>query len=205
MRFPTNRARLNRFRSDFMCEGFIPQDELIAQPGCSDSSEDLTERCHCQHCHQTIEPEAAHFGLFTERGFAQMSDLSLFPRFDEECIGANAVQRRCRRFYITRDGEHAPGTLGPWQWAEKHADIAANLESGPLGLATRSVEDGSFARCTVRRAFERLIKREPRVTGEDVAELGTYESLTSAFRDSGYNYRQLVTDIVSLPQYREVR
>ncbi|HYX92482.1 MAG TPA: hypothetical protein VE782_13050 [Myxococcaceae bacterium] len=202
IRFTTDRGRANRWRINFLCEHFAPPAGVTTQHGCSESSNDLTERCYCQHCHQTLEPMAEYWGRFAETGTTVL-DEPAFPRKLAQCIGANGAF--CRRFYVTQPDAHNPGALLPYQYTDIHPDFSTNLAEGPRALAEEAIADGRFARCTVKRLFAHLVKREMNVAGADADELQLLESLSGGFADSGYRFRWLVEQIVALPQYRRVR
>ena len=203
LRFQTARGRANRFRIAFTCEYFVPPAELQPAEGCSESSSDLTQRCNCQYCHSKLEPLAAFFGQFTEAGTTLMSDLSLFPRMNEDCKGKTT--QYCKRFYVTDEDAHNPGALMPYQFANVHADIEQNLEDGPRALAQAIIDDGTLAHCTVRKLFTYLVKRDIRAQGAESEELALLEELASGFTASSFSLPWLVREIVSLPQYRRVR
>jgi hypothetical protein len=206
LRFQTNRGRANRFRAAFQCEYFSPaeiEDPEVA--GCDPEASDLTKRCTCRHCHEQLEPLAASFGLFAEAGSTLMSDTSLFPAFDASCKGAKNNQGLCKRFYVTEPTEHNAGALRAYQWADDHPELTAIIESGPRTLAESAIDDGSFARCTVRRAFQHFVKRDMRIDGDTKDEVTLLEELTDGFVGTAYDFPQLVQTLVSLPQYRRAR
>ena len=76
LRFHTNRGRANRFRVVFTGQYFVPP--AGADTDCDPETDDLTERCTCRHCHQVLEPLAAHFATVIEAGSA-MVDADLLP------------------------------------------------------------------------------------------------------------------------------
>ncbi len=203
LRFQTDRSRANRFRIDFLCEYFVPPATLAPAAGCSESSGDLTARCNCQYCHKQLEPLAAHWAFYAEAGTTQMTNGTLYPRTRPACVGSNAAV--CNRFYVTQPDAHNPGALLPLQWMDEHPDFLANAEGGPRLLAKRLIDDGSFAQCTVKKAFAYFTKRPMRVAGEQAEEKPTLDRLAQGFKDHGYSFPWLVKELVSLPQYRRVR
>jgi hypothetical protein len=203
LRFQTDRGRANRWRINFLCEHFIPPAVLQPQAGCSDSSSDLTQRCNCQYCHSKLEPMAAHWGKFAEAGTTLMTDPLIFPLKRTQCIGQNNAF--CNRFYVTQSDGHNPGSLLAYQFTDTHADYLTNLEGGPRALAQKAIDDGSFARCTVKKVFEQLVKRELQAEGAETAELELQATLAQGFKDNAYSFPWLVEQVVSLPQYRRVR
>ncbi|MGV3621868.1 MAG: hypothetical protein ACO1OB_13675 [Archangium sp.] len=206
LRFQTNRGRANRARIDFECESFTPPStlETPAANGCSDSSDDLTKRCTCRYCHRQLEPMAAHYGQFAEAGTTLMTNTTDFPRTRASCV--NSTSAFCRRFFVTDDQADNPGALLPYQYADaQHADITAALASGPKGRATEIINNGVFARCTTKRLYANLMKRDLRVLGTDPEEAETLETLAEGFKTNGYKLPWLVEQIVSLPAYRRIR
>jgi hypothetical protein len=205
LRFQTNRARANRFRIDFECEGFVPPSQLeTPAQGCSESTGDLTGRCTCRYCHRQLEPLAANWGVFAEAGTTLMTDLTQFPRNKTSCI--NSSSNTCRRFFVTDDTADNPGALVPWQYADAaHPEITAALAAGPRGLVDTIIADGTFARCAVKRTWASLMKRDMRAVGTSAAEAATLQSLSTGFKSNGYRLPWLVEQIVSQPEYRRVR
>ncbi len=203
LRFQTDRGRANHFRIAFMGQYFVPAAKLEPQQGCSDDSPDLTKRCNCQYCHQTLEPLAAHFGSFSEAGSAAMNDTATFPLRRPECVGSTSAY--CTRFYVTRDDAPRPGWLLAYQFAAEHPDYVDNIEKGPRKLAQAIVADGTFARSVVKAAFLRLMKRELRVEGEHAEDLPLLDQMATDFAAQSYDYPRLIARILSLPEYRRVR
>lgn len=210
LKFQTNRARANRARIDFECASFVPpttlEDPATATPACTTSGTDLTKRCTCRYCHNLLEPMAGHFGQFAEAGTTLMSTAK-FPRTRANCVGSN--NGICNRFYVTEASEPNAGALLPYQYADTatptHTQIRDALASGPRGYANGIINNKTFAKCTVKRTFQFLVKRELRALPPQTDELALLNTLSQGFEASGYDYRALVESIVSLPQYRRVR
>jgi hypothetical protein len=203
LRFQTNRGRANRVRIIGSGQFFVPPEKLAAQAGCSDDSADLTKRCYCQTCHQVLEPLAAQFGNFAEAGSALISDRKVYPTRRPNC--EDSKDPICRRFYVTNPDEPNVGSLLAYQFTKDHPEYEAAIESGPRALAQKFIDDGSFARTTVTTLYERLMKREMRVLGEEREDEEVLDLLVSEFKSSGYNFPTLVRSIVKLPEYRRVR
>jgi hypothetical protein len=206
LRFQTNRGRANRFRQDFECESFVPPSALEspAADGCSDSSSDLTKRCTCRYCHRQLEPMAALWGQFAEAGVTLMTNRTMFPRTNSSCI--NSTSAFCRRFYVTDHSDDAPGSLLAWQYADAaHPDITQAITAGPKSRVDAAVANGAFARCTVRRTWATLMKRELRLVGTDPDEAAAVQSLATGFAANGYRLPWLVEQVVSHPSYRRIR
>ena len=87
LRFQTNRARANRFRTVFTKQYFIPPDDPEDENSgeCDPLADDLTQRCTCRYCHQVLEPMAAYFGKVIEAGSSLLSDPDAFPIYEPEC------------------------------------------------------------------------------------------------------------------------
>lgn len=205
LRFQTDRGRANRFRIDFECESFIPpsQIETPAQ-GCTESGTDLTRRCTCRYCHRALEPLAAHWGQFAEAGTTVMSDPALFPRVRANCV--NAKDPFCRRFYVTNDEADKPGSLLPYQYVDDaHPGMADAIAAGPKRRVAQIVADGTLARCTVKRLWQYLMKRDMKVSGDSMEELPLLQSLSDGFAQHGYALPWLVEQLVSQPAYRRAR
>lgn len=205
IRFQTNRARGNRYRQDFECETYAPPSRLeTAADGCSPTSDDLTKRCTCRGCHRGLEPLASHWGQFAESGTTLMTDAVTWPRLRTNCVGSNNAI--CQRFYVTNDDADNPGAFLPYQYADaQHADITQALGGGPRKRVNESLANGTFARCTVRRAWSALMKRDMRLSGPDADELDTLDTLAEGFRTNTYSLPWLMQQLVTQPQYRRVR
>jgi hypothetical protein len=198
MRFMTDRARANRFRQDFECASFEPPQELVSEPGCVESGTDLTKRCNCQYCHVTLEPLAAHWGQFTEAGTLLMSDTTKFPRMKASCVGSN--NPNCQRSYVTNPAADNPGALIPYQYATRPDGTAEALAKGPRARASVIINNGVFAKCTTKKMFTYLMKREPALS-----ESADLETVATGFKTNGYSLKWLVRQLVSRNDYRSAR
>jgi hypothetical protein len=206
LRFQTNRARANRFRTAFMGQYFTPPvGEDTA--GCDPEDDDLTQRCTCRHCHQVLEPLAAYFGKVAEAGSALITDLNIYePACDPH---EGPVTAGCDRFYVVDPAAHNPGTLIPWQYADIDASlyqqIAANLEGGPGVLAEATIASGVFAVTTVKNLWRYLMGRDLDLDPvSPTNESGLLAELAAEFEVHD-DFRWLVKTLVSLPQYGRVR
>ncbi|MCA9545363.1 MAG: hypothetical protein KC613_13255, partial [Myxococcales bacterium] len=168
LRFPTARARANRYYHAFLCQPFVAPPDGLPSPNDPCSSEpDLRERCGCSSCHTQLEPAAAYWGRFAEAGTLYL-DPEQFPTYLPRCAQCAqdpnvACDGFCQRFYVSEIGhpKQAPfaGVLKSYEFRPP-AEIA-NLEAGPGALVQRSVDDGRLARCVSEKLFERLYKRAP--------------------------------------------
>lgn len=209
LRFQTNRARANRFRIDFECEYFVPPAQLTAQPGCVENTTELTSRCYCQSCHQTLEPLAAHWGQFVEAGTTMMTDVTAWPRKDATCV--NSRNSRCTRFYITASDADNPGSLIPYQYADPSSSnpyrkaVGDNIAAGPRKLVNEIIADHTFSRCTVKKLWSYFLKRDMHVVGAESEEAALLDSLATGFEQNSYSLPWLIEQVVSQPQYRRIR
>jgi hypothetical protein len=206
LRFQTNRARANRFFESFLCQPFSPplgglpptDPTIIPNPN-------LQKRDGCKYCHALLEPAAAHWGRWTERGAGFLAP-EAFPAMREDCracgTSGQLCSRECRLYYITNTFTSAEdpyiGMLTSYQFLRE--DHQANVEGGPKLLVAGTIVDDRFPRCTARRALEGLFGREL-----SAAEEEALPEAARAFVASKYDYRALITSIVKSPVYRRVR
>lgn len=202
-RFPTLRARINRFRTAFLCRPFTPSSDPPAPPESTCHSEsNLARRCGCQYCHASIEPLGAAWGRWAERG-TRFLDPASFPSFDPACAACqgNACPQRCR-YYVTTplDGDSVPflGVLQPYLY--RSDDEVRRIEAGPRSLVADTLASQEFQSCTVRTTWARLLNR-PMSDRESERVL---PALIRDFEAHGRSYRALVRAIVTSPAYRRI-
>jgi hypothetical protein len=207
IKFQTGRGRVNRFRQAFQCQSFEPP-ATTEDEGCSDSSNDLTDRCTCRYCHSTLEPLAIGFERFAEAGSTLLAGAGGFPKQRDACAGSNS--EFCKRFYVT--GGPRAGYLKPLEFAAKHDDYEARFDAGPRRVVKEAIwEDGeeggealtgagSFAGCAARRAFVQYLRRTPTLEEEE-----TIDELATSFAEGGFDYRGLVRAVVTNDAYRRIR
>lgn len=214
LRFQTNRGRANRFRTVFTHQSFIPP-ATTTDTNCDPTAADLTQRCLCRSCHAVLEPLAAAFGGVAEAGSAVIAGSPLFPTYNKTCDPTTTqnqgktMSAACQRFWVSDPAARNPGTLIPYQYADiddpVHAQIAANLAAGPVGVAQDAIDKGLVHSAVVQHLFRFLMGRDVVLDpGDDANEIGLLESLTTEFRASD-DIRQLTRAIVALPQYGRVR
>jgi len=221
LRFQTNRARANRLYQAFECETFEPPatlenvgDTTYGAQACVDDTTDLTRKCTCRKCHQQPEPRAAGWGTFSEAGLSSLNATE-YPRIDRNCLDAGTPATRraeCNRFYVTDPTEPNAGALLSFQYAVNstaaaeatHKAMYDAFQAGPRRKAQELVTTKVFARCTTRRFFTYLMKREPRLVGT-TSEAAVINQLADRFIASGYQLPTLLNDLVSRPEYRSVR
>lgn len=202
MRHAAWRQRAHRFYAAFECSSFEPRGPLPSPSDPCSQPLDLTQRCGCADCHQTLEPMAAHWGRFAEFGFMNLTE-DRFP-----AIGLSSVCRApfesleqlflCSRLYeVEPVGEESDyfGHLNAYVF--RTAEEVDNIEQGPRKLVEASVASGRFAACAVERMWTRFMHRAP----TDVERRDTLPELTRAFIEGGADLRDLVRAIVALPAY----
>lgn len=204
LKFATNRARANRFYNAFLCSVFqAPPGGLPSSTEPCAQEPNLARRCGCDSCHQTLEPMAAYWGRFAERGTHELLTPE-FPTDDPTCIapsGSNVNTQRCQTFYVTRARIPAEqpwvGKLKAYAYAD---DFNGNIDDGPLTLARNAVNTGDFARCTVTKEFERLVGRP--FNSQLADERALQDRLTTEFIASNHDLRRLLRRILESRQYR---
>jgi hypothetical protein len=209
LRFQTNRGRANRYRIAFQGQYFQPPS--TKDTGCNKEGDDLTQRCVCRHCHVTLEPVAAHFGLLTESGAASLYDLPREFKTLKECSkGIKPTSGGwCDRFYSIVpdivDPDIRTYKLKALQYADaKHPDVSPNFDAGPGGLARADIESGLFHQVATRHMFESLMKREVNLDPTSIDYEGDLlDAIAEEFRAHD-NLKLLVKRIVKLPTYRRM-
>ncbi len=192
-RFPTRRARVNRFRSVFLCRPFEPAPGSTPPPPdhpCNREA-NLARRCGCNECHSIIEPLGAAWGRWSERGTRYFNPVD-FPVRDLACrtCQSGPCSARCR-FYL---GDTFEG------FANRTNEEIRQVADGPSDLVNRALADGSFQSCTARTAWGRLLNR-PMSAAETACVL---PSLVRDFESHGRSYRALIRALVTSPAYRRI-
>ncbi len=202
LKFSSNRGRANRFYNAFLCTHFqAPPGGL---PPASDSCHDepnLMKRCGCKYCHQTVEPSAAYWGRWAEAGMA-VQNAAEYPKISSFCKKMqNRGNPTCRRFYFYPGDDKEMKFLGylrSYVFATK--SMEPNIEKGPILLAQRSIDNGSFASCTTRRMWTWFVGKAPHAQQES-----QMLELASRFKSNNYDLLKLIQAIVSTPEYRQGR
>ncbi len=206
LRFQTNRARANRFFEAFLCAPFSPPTGGL--PGGDPNAlphPDLQQREGCRYCHALLEPAAAHWGRWAERG-AGFLDAETFPAEREDCktcaMTGRLCSRECRLYYVTRplssvEMEFA-GQLNAYNFLRESHQL--NVDLGPTHLVNTAIVDDRFPRCSAQRAMEGLFGRDL-----NTEERTSLEALGRSFVASNYSYKALVKAIVTSDVYRRVR
>ncbi|MCG3173988.1 MAG: hypothetical protein GMKNLPBB_02205 [Myxococcota bacterium] len=207
VKYQTNRSRANRFYNAFLCQYFeAPPGGLPTASDACHSEPDLTKRCGCNYCHQTVEPAAAYWGRWAEAGLAPLEPVDeknqpLFAKFRQECAGKNAGKNPvCKRFYLTEAHHESEkpylGHLLPYVFAG--AQREKNIEAGPMGIAQEAINNGEFARCTVRKMWKKYMGRDLMLDEEPVLA-----DLAAKFQAGNHRLNGLIRNILSRPEYIE--
>ncbi len=203
LRFQTNRARANQFFNSFLCDPFDAPDGGIPLTGRADP--DLQKRHGCEYCHAILEPAAAHWGRWGERGAAWLSPEE-YPRFDPQCelcaeTGFGCTTR-CRNRYtvdmLEPEYEAYLGWLKPFVFLRD--EHQAYIDEGPQLFVRATVADGRLPRCVARNVAELMLGRELGETEEPMVD-----ALATVFVRSGYRYKEVYRAMASEPAYRRVR
>lgn len=206
LRFQTNRARANRFFDAFMCSPpSPPSGGLPAQDPNARIEPDLQLRDGCKYCHALLEPAAAHWGRWTERGAGFLAPTT-FPKSRADCEECGrtgqACGSDCRLYYVIQayspEEEAYIGMLNAYQW--RRPTHEQNVELGPKFLVLTSIVDARFPDCVAKRGLEAMLGREA-----NSSERPWIEQLSRNFLNSGYRYRDLIKSIVTSDLYRRVR
>jgi len=203
LRFTVNRRRARQFYETFLCQPFVPPNTGLVIDEESAKEPDLQVRTGCLYCHKALEPAAAYWGRWTERGAGYLNPVEFAP-FREDCAYCAVYGDcpfDCSRHYIT-DGYTTNetdyfGWLASYQFRlDAHFP---NIEYGPKLLFQKKIVDGSLPRCSARNAVRWLIGRK----------LAPYEAdwidaLAEDFAKTGFDYKALVKSIVTHPHFRRL-
>jgi hypothetical protein len=169
-RFPTYRARIAQYRRAFLCSAEF---DYAPQPDPEDANPDIAARSGCSSCHNRLENDGMYFGRYLDR------QPTYVPQQGSRAARAND-HPMFKEIFRFRDPSHF-----------------SRLDEGPAAMVARDLaSDDRFERCTVKRAFDRLVRRPP-----EEAEL---QQLTDEFRQSGRKYRELIRRIVTSDAYKKV-
>lgn len=208
LRFPTARSRANRLSSELFCEPFVASGDRLPSPEdeCS-LNPDLSSRCGCSDCHARLEPLAAHWGRFADRGALYLNPQD-FPSFDPTCAVCDRQSRSCseycRTFYtyesLAERGLPIPddslGLLKSYQWRTR--EEISWIEAGPSSLMNTENAKARLSLCTTVKLFEQLMARSPE--GED---WNFIRELSDRF-SSHENLAELTLELLMSPLYLSV-
>ncbi|MFT7625228.1 MAG: hypothetical protein ACI9WU_004419, partial [Myxococcota bacterium] len=204
-RFQTNRARANRFYTNFMCQPFSPPQGGIPINEEEALVPDLQKRGGCKYCHSLLEPSASFWGRWTEGGAGFLAPAE-FPASSDECYTCATIGQQCstmcNTFYLTKmtSLEQAPylGKLLAYEFRRPEHEI--NVEVGPKVLALTATVDHRMPTCVAYKTANWLLGRP--LGPQEGAWLDT---LALEFVTGDYSYRDLVKAIVTSDVYRRVR
>ncbi len=206
LKFASNRARANQFFNAFTCTplqapgGGLPN----ATDPCS-REPDLARRCGCSACHSSLEPAAASWGRYVERGTWELTDAE-FPSTNPACVspdgGLQAVSASCQTHYraVALNAAEVPfvGQLKGRLFLDTEG--RARFEAGPSRWAAQSIASGAYAECTVRKLWESFVGRPFFEELDD--EQAQLARLKSDFIGSNHDMQRLLRAIVTSKQYR---
>ncbi len=202
-RFPTRRARINRFMGAFLCRSFAPRRDALPDPADACHREtNLARRCGCSGCHSVLEPLGAAWGRWGERGTAFLSP-EAFPPFDPRCSLCipPACPVRCNHYVTTALAGSPDPHAGTLQaYVDRTDPERCRIDEGPRALVADGVASGDLQECAARTLWERLLNR-PMSAAEGEAVL---PALVRDFEANGRSYRALVRAVVMSPAYRRI-
>ena len=205
-RFASHRARVNRLYTAFLCDPFqAPAGGLPSATDDCSMNPDLSSRCGCATCHETIEPATTHWGRWEEGDdFVYQEDIDTFSNNCANCEKGDC-SNFCKTFYITRELETTPGSvdseLGKYKvlgW-RTDAEVAA-LDVGPSALVSRPEYQQQLASCAVQNFAEHVFGREL----SDEERTGWLPEKASSFAAAGHDFLRMVREVVTDERYRRI-
>lgn len=190
-RFPTTDTNLNRHRSRKVFEYFLDTDILAIQGNRPDQAIDLVsttptlDNPGCTGCHDVMDPVAASFQNWDDRG-------------------------RYRPSRLSSDGW--PSDIQPRGFNGQVMPLSGNVDKSLQWLGKEIAKDPRFVKAMVKILYTGLTGDEPlAVPSENASDdeksayaaqrfhLGTIEK---DFTDSNYNLKTAIKDILLSPYYR---
>lgn len=190
-RFPTTDTNLNRHRSRKVFEYFLDTDILAIQGNRPDQAIDLVsttptlDNPGCTGCHDVMDPVAASFQNWDDRG-------------------------RYRPSRLSSDGW--PSDIQPRGFNGQVMPLSGNVDKSLQWLGKEIAKDPRFVKAMVKILYTGLTGDEPlAVPSENASDdeksayaaqrfhLGTIEK---EFTDSNYNLKVAIKDILLSPYYR---
>jgi len=208
LRFQTDRARADRFYTNFLCQPFQPPEEGLPVTSEEDAlNPDLQNRPGCEYCHGLLEPAAAYWGRWTETGGGFLNPLS-FEAYDTDCfdcaLTGTPCSSHCKDHYIVAPTSPQENEYVGWLKSYIFRDQThyPHIEQGPeLLLLTSTVnEHNPFPACSARKLAEHILRRE--LVPEEEPWL---DQLTQDFVMGGFDYKALFKSILVSDAYRRVR
>ena len=125
-----------------------------------------------------------------------------YPKVSDFCKKMqNRYNPTCRLFYFYPNDDKEMQYLGYLRsYVFATPSMGQNIEQGPLALAQKSIDDGSFASCTTRRMWTWFVGSAPHAQQES-----RMLALASEFKANNYDLLKLIQAIVSTPEYRQGR
>ena len=207
LRFQTNRSRANRFFDAFLCSPFQPPDGgLPVADEEASRNPDLQLRAGCKYCHALLEPAASYWGRWTQQGISYLSPDD-FPPERQDCLNCaltgQGCTNECRTHYLTSSlSEQELPYLGKLKaYTFRREEHTVNVERGPRLLAFTEVAEQRLPRCVAQRTAEWLLARST----NNERDQSWIDSLGITFARSGFNYKTLVSEIITNERYRRVK
>ena len=201
LKFQTGRQRAHRFYNAFECSAFIPNGPLPSPFEPCSQREDLTQRCGCDACHQTLEPLAAHWGRYAEYGFQHMSNDRYPTVVDDRCtppVSSMEQLFECFRFYeLDPVGEEEAYEGYLLSYVFRTAQDQVSIDEGPTRLVEDGLASGRLDQCTVKRMWNRFMRRDPTADEESTV----ISALIADYIASGRSLKSLIKAIVLQPAY----
>ncbi len=205
-RFASHRARVNRLYTAFLCDPFqAPSGGLPSATDECSSNPDLSSRCGCASCHETIEPATTYWGRWEEGDdFVYREDMDTFNNNCANCEKGDC-SNFCKTYYVTRELETSPGSvdseLGKLKvlgWRTEQETAA--LDVGPSALVSAPQYQQQLASCTVENFAEYVFGREL----SDDERTGWLTQKTSSFASNGHDFLRMVKEVVTDERYRRI-
>lgn len=205
-RFTRNRARGTHVLETLLCQPLSPPAGGLppADPEAG-VDPDLQRRDGCKYCHAPLEPAAAYFGRWAERGVGYL-DPERYPLFNQACLDAAQGRGPNRPECVEYIGRTQVPKLVPLiGFLRQSVFLAdhhlAHIDEGPAGQMRRATATGQLPRCVAQRTAEWLLGRQMDREG-DRAWL---DALARDLVHDGLSYRELVRAIVVDPRFRRVQ
>jgi hypothetical protein len=204
LRFQTNRARANKFYDDFLCAPLVaPSDGLPESTDEEAMEPDLQKRSGCNYCHAGLEPTAAYWGRWVQRGSGFLDPIS-FPSFSTACeqcalnLGSCAgCDQYTTKAYSASEAEYF-GYLHSYTFLkDQHV---SHPNDGPKVLVYRSMVDHRLPTCITGKVA-RLLFGRPALPEEE----SWLDAVAHEFVTQGYSFKALVKTLITSDMYRSVR
>lgn len=205
-RFTRNRARGTHVLEMLLCQPLSPPASGLppADPAAA-LDPDLQRRDGCKYCHAILEPAAAYFGRWSERGVAYL-DPDRYPLFSQACFdaaqGRGPGRPECLQYIGRTQVPKLVPLIGYLQQSVFLSDRhLVHIDEGPAAQMRVATASGQLPRCVAQRTAEWLLGRTLDLDGDA-------EWLDALARDlvhDGLSYRGLVWSIVTDDRFRRAR